>query len=1226
MSTPATSGKNPNNVSVSREDARSSTGSCPLMKGKIQLVPLRYGLVNGTALDPSGEIPVPYKLGTRPLGIRLLRDGWLYVIDSQNDELSEYRVIDGLVSARLSQGPDVSSDKRESPIEKPVLVYSKRSILYVNYSEVQWTAKKCRQVLKSKSERMFFMQAVDLSRANCETGGPSLLTPTLAERWLAEVATARVQSEQTERDRAAAKAREDAENAERRKRNEPEEKATFLPSVTVYVSPEHERIPYLWEKPERFRETSMTPLSSCIEAEYQQDVLYLVVEDSIGVLRDLANYQDQVADWIDTWAKGGPQERANERDYLLACYIESLTQLTQEDIGGLADASDDPAIKQMLGDLKGMRLPEQGTTRQAMLEYLNKGGLMTPPKGSPVPPELADLQQQALDHALQMAMYGGPMAGQHIDTQGIEDADRIYYTREHFKGCPQDFVNKHFDALLKLGKEQNRRIKDVLNGARMGQRGINDLIDREAMDNALFEHRGSIKRWNRLLDSITADRADMICAGRFHKNVWYFDPQNAEQVGQAFATEYGCMKDICRSDEACDAIFKYLEEAPQFSRPMFYALPYSEQTAVWVQYGFAQAAGITLFNNVPEYLKTLKKIEEHRLPALDELPEDTRAVADAAQQTMTPALNRGMEKMLADFDQVLKGQAIPDLDALFRHLPKALPIRILDAAKREGVTFTLASDAEKAALKRALQDVLEEQGHLRKLNQERNQVKRTAGHKSPKAQQLQAEIVVARKQLMASEARLAGGLSPIGELPDNSARLYGATPVRAGITVVFPPANHQEISGLMRNFRDGVKAAPKQNLMGDGAALLLFVVQAVNLLQVANETFSRGKDQRTLSPVMTALAATGAAGFAAAQGIFDTALTARSSLLVKGLQNHSLGHLQVQMGKLHLGLGAMAYLSGIYAAGASFRGYQSNWEQAVRSGNDGAQAGVVMSMAGSGGLFASNSYGLGSTLRTASTIIAAEQGAVRTAAWAASGVRLSSVFFRANLVGALFTALELGGNYIYNYYNTSAHDQWLQTTPWGKDASKRKSLSLAEYQLSLVAITQAPSVQVGRVGYDSWWKNLFLSAQIGDIHLVLPGLDMAAFQAPLAGQPGHQLKIGAYRINKILIDRALTTERWEILSEPVVAGLRRIEGDQVVLCINYSESDERIVGKAGEELMLVVAVQSMGSNGQPQQRIHYIRLDPKGSGAFPSVDQAQPVHQAPLLPVEPQTLETISHA
>ncbi|WP_164704293.1 hypothetical protein, partial [Pseudomonas viridiflava] len=78
--------------------------------------------------------------------------------------------------------------------------------------------------------------------------------------------------------------------------------------------------------------------------------------------------------------------------------------------------------------------------------------------------------------------------------------------------------------------------------------------------------------------------------------------------------------------------------------------------------------------------------------------------------------------------------------------------------------------------------------------------------------------------------------------------------------------------------------------------------------------------------------------------------------------------------------------------------------------------------------------------------------------------------------------------------------------------------------------------------------------------------------------------------------------------------------------INYSESNERIVGKSGEELMLVVAIQNMGSNGQPQQRIHYIRLDPKGSGAFPSVDQAQPVHQAPLLPVQPQTLETISHA
>jgi hypothetical protein len=1225
MSTSSPAGKNPNHVNVSRDDAKNSMGTCPLMKSQVQLVPLRYGLVDGTALDPSNEIPVPYTLGTRPLGIRLLRDGWLYVIDGQKGELSEYRLTDGLVSAMLWQGKEVHSDVREQPINKPVLTYSKRHELHVSYSEIQWTAKKCHQVIKSQSERKFFMQAVDLGQANCETGGPGLLTPAQAERWLAEAATARLRSEQIARDEAADKALQEAQNAERRKRGEPEEKATLIPTVNVYGTPENERIPYLWEMPERFRESSMSPLSGCIEEEYRHDVLYLVVEDSIGVLRDLANYQDQVADWIDTWAKGGSQERANERDYLLACYIESLTQLTREEIDGLADASDDPAIKRMLGDLDNMQEPEQGTTRQTIVEYLNKGGLPTPPKGSPVPPELARLQKEALDDAMHMARYQGSAPDYTASGRNIEDTDRRYYTREHFEEAPQDFVETHFEALLKLGKEQDRRIKDVLDGARMGQRGINDLIDRDAMDSALFQHRQSLKRWNTLLDNITADRTALLCAGRFHKSAWYYDPQNAEQVGQCFATEYACLKDICRSDEACEVILQYLEKEPQFSRPMFYTLPYSQQTALWVQYAFAPAAGMTLFNNLSEYLKSLQDIEKNRLPALDRLPDDTRAVADAAQQTMTPALNRGIEKVLADFDQVLKGQPMPDLDQLFRRLPKALPTRILDAARREGVTFTVASEAEKAALGRTLKDLFEEKAHLQTLNRERNKVKQTRGHKSPQAQQLQVEIAIARQQLSGTEARLAGALSPIGDLPGNSVRLYGATPVRAGITVVFPPASQQEIAGLMRNYRSGVKAAPKLNLMGDGAALLLFVVQALNLRQVFAETLATSKNPRTWRPFWNAFMATGAAGFAAAQGVFDTALSARSSVLAKGLQNHAVAHVQVQMGKLHIGLGGMTYFLGVFAAGASLTSYRGSWEQAVRSGNDGAQIGVIMSMAGSGGLLATNSYGLGNTLYSAYTVVAAEQGAVRSAAWAASGIRLSRVFFRANLAGVLFTALELGGNYVYNHYNISAHDQWLQSTPWGQDANKRQVLSLAEYQNALIAIVQAPSVQVGRVEYDSWWKNLLLRAQVGDIHLLLPGLDTAAFLAPLGGKPSHQLWIGAYRINKIRVDRAQTSERWEILSEPVDAGLRRVDDNQIILCVRYPEARERIIGKTGEELMLVVAIQSTHASGLPQQSTHYIRLDPRGDGAFPSVSQVPPSPHAPLLPVEPLMLELAAH-
>ena len=1177
--------KNPNHVNASRDDAKNSMATCPLMKSTMQLVPLCYGLVDDPALDPSAEIPVPYTLATRPLGIRLMRDGWLYVIDAKKRELSEYRVLDGVVTAMLWQGTDVHSDHRETPINKPVLIYPARAELHVCHSEIQWTAKKCRQVLYSPSERDYFMQPVDLGQANCETGGPGLLTPDQAERWLAEVAC----------------------------------------SGDDDSDPDPERTPYLWETFVRFHDVPMRHLSDCIEAEYRYDVMYLPVRDDIGVLRDLANYQDKVVGWIDAWANGGSQARGNERDYLLACYIESLTQLTQADIGGLADASNHPAIKRMLGDLEAMPAPQQGTTRQALVDYLNRGGLPTPPKGSPVPPELARLHKEALEDALYMVRYQGASADYAAATHDIEDTDRRYYTREHFKTSPQDFVEEHFEALIKLGKEQDRRIRDVLNGAKMGQRGINDLIDREAMDNALFAHRQSLQRWNTLLEHITADRTALFCAGFFHKSAWYYDPEDARQIGQCFTTEYACLKDICRSDDACERVLQYLEQAPHFSRPQFYTRPYSEHTTARAQYAFVPAAGMTLFNNMPELLKKLQDLENNRLPALDRLPDDTRAVAEAAQQTMTPALNRGMEKALADFDQVFKGQAMPTLDQLFSRLPKALLMRILDAAKHEGVTFTFASADEKDSLRRELRDWFREQEYLQRLKRERVWTKQTAGHKSPRARELQVEIANTRYRLGIAEARLANALSPIGDLPDNHVQFFGATPARAGITVVFPPAGRQEIAGLMRNFREGVKAAPLPNRLGDGAALLVFVVQALNLWQVMFETISRANNKRELLPAFSAAVATGAAGFAAAQGIFDTALTARSSVLARGLQNHAIDYVHVQMGKLHIGLGTMTYVFGLVAAGSSLNSYQANWEQAVRSGNGGAQAGVIMSMAGSGGLLASNLYGLGHTLDATATVFLAKQGAARTAAWAAAGARLSSVFFRVNLVGALFTALELGGNYLYNHYNTSAHDQWLQSTPWGRDASKRKSLNLADYQNALITIMQAPSVQVGPVEYDTWWKDLLLEAKVGDMHLLLPGLDIGAFTPPMGGRPSHQLSIAAYRISTIRVERGMPHERWEILSEAVEARLRRVDGHQMILCIGYPVPDELIPNRSREELMLVVVIQSPNANGQPHQRTYSIRFEPRGSGAFPPVDQKPLLPNAPLLQIEPLMLELISH-
>ena len=64
--------------------------------------------------------------------------------------------------------------------------------------------------------------------------------------------------------------------------------------------PEHERQPYVWERPQRFEQVSMNRLTACIDPHYRDDTLYLVLDDTLGVLRDLANYQDQVIGWIES--------------------------------------------------------------------------------------------------------------------------------------------------------------------------------------------------------------------------------------------------------------------------------------------------------------------------------------------------------------------------------------------------------------------------------------------------------------------------------------------------------------------------------------------------------------------------------------------------------------------------------------------------------------------------------------------------------------------------------------------------------------------------------------------------------------------------------------------------------------------------------------------------------------------------------------------------------------
>jgi hypothetical protein len=1173
-----------------------SLGACPLRQTHVQLLPLCYGLVEKPR-NPGAELKRPYLLETRPLGIRMLRDGWLYIIDSVTGHLHEYQIRGGLVSALLHKGDKVNSDPRTPIEERPALIFSRRSTLYVTFAEVQWTAAKCAQVLDSREERDHFMQAVDLGPVHCQTGGEHLLTVEQGKQWLAEIPPA-VEPPPTD----------------------------TLPTVHVSDAPEHEHEPYLWEHPRRFREAHIGEFLGRVRPPYQDDTLFLVVNDDLGVLRDLAEYQDRVVGWADDWTNTAH----NERNYLLACYIESLSQLSPVDFEKLSEASDDPKVMALFTDLEQLPEPDREFTRKALLDYLNKGGKVEP-SGVAAPPELEQLRAKASDDALALNRFDGVAPDFTAHARASGEADRRYYTRQHFAVAPDDFVDRHLQTLINLGQQNDRRIRDLLEGPVFsGKRGINAFIDRPAMDIELSQFRDDLSRWNRLLERITTDRTQMVTEGRFHRAAWYFDAQAAQQLGQAFAAEYACLKDICRSDHASEKLLGYLEKHPELTRPLFYTLPLRLQPEQAAQYSTLFNAGMGLLNNLPHWLQVLQKIEQPHLPALDDLPEHTRAVADAAQHSYSPALNLGLSRALEGFD--LAGEKIPDLDELFRQLPKALSARILDAAKTTGVTFTVASPAEHIALQAAIKDALEERSHLKTLTRERNQIthnKNRQGHKTARATELQDEIVRVRTLLTQLEGRLAGALSPIAELPDQSVRLHGATPARAGLTALFPPAQQLEVRSLLKDIRFGVQSVPNGQLIkSEGMGLLVFLVQGVNLVGVIRELTTQSRNKRVWMPFANALAATGAAGFTAAQSLADTALRARSDKLVAGLQHHALQNVHVNLGKMHIGLGGFTYFLGFLSSFSSLNKQQRSWQDATRSGNHAAQSSAALATIGAAGMTTVNAYGLSHTIHATFRVLTARNSTARTAAWAAAGTRLSTVFFRFNLAGALFTVLELGGTWLFNRYNISAHDKWLKTTPWSLDSSARGDYTLDEYQRYLAHLLHAPYAYLGQNEHDSWLKNLLLKAKPSDIHLVLPRFNLSNFQPPLSGKPAYRLGIGAQRISVPLHSRGAPQERKDNISDDVVKSLRIVqsEPDRLVLCLQYPADLDSEFTPASETLELTVCIQTLNANGEWISQPHVIRLDPRGNGHFPVLPLKSVTEQPPLLLIEPHLLELADHA
>ena len=70
-----------------------------------------------------------------------------------------------------------------------------------------------------------------------------------------------------------------------------------------------------------------------------------------------------------------------------------------------------------------------------MLDYLNKGGNIEP-SNVPATPELEQLRDKAIDHAREISRFDSLAPDFTAENRAIAEADRRYYTRQHFEPPP----------------------------------------------------------------------------------------------------------------------------------------------------------------------------------------------------------------------------------------------------------------------------------------------------------------------------------------------------------------------------------------------------------------------------------------------------------------------------------------------------------------------------------------------------------------------------------------------------------------------------------------------------------------------------------------------------------------------------------------------------------------------------------------------------------------------
>lgn len=949
---------------ASAKDTRNPTGVCPLTQDKIQLIPVRYGLVE--TLSAKGVASPTFDTNAKPIGVRLLRDGWLYMLVKQDDKwlLHEYRTEGGQITTLLWQDGEVDKDVRTTAVGDAHLVFKKADSLYACYAEVQWTAKKCSQVIKSDADRKRFMQRVTISSANPLTGGDNLLSSDQAASIIAEC----------------------AETA----------------PTTELTTLDYE--PYQWEHKPLYRQTDFSALNAKVLPQYKDDHFYLILNDDIGILRDLASYQALVATSLEEWTS----DETRYQQFVEGCYIESQIALTPNKIDQLALALGDKTFAETLNP----------TQKQAVVDWL-------------------EFQETNLS--------------QH----------RFVNVREKNKlidALEADLWAKYEELIEDIDNHYQREMRGV-NGFKFwdsnaGTPGLLDLINEEEMNAFLKEEREKLAHWQALLETITDDRTALFT--RFYPAAWYFDASNVESLQNLLAAEYACIQDICWSEAASELVAGQLDKMPWISLKGIFTLSANSYDKVTeeIQKKISQLRTLA---TAEEGLAEINAISAQLNGLLSEFGEGSawgdklvsmddgmRAFDSLIDASYAQANTLALAKVTSDFLDHTNANKQFDPSKVFRDLPGSAWLNMLKAYSIQGLSIGLANKAEFSAFEQlrdkavALREANLALKHqirqtLTKLRQQGRSI-----NQSSSVAELRQSFKHNQSKLLVMETKLAEAISPLGDGPEKVGYFIKG----------LSPEMHADMKLMARDLqtlKDASKKLGKYKIRinaGKWDVLSLCLVgfsvwNAYKALDKSDSTF-RAELAGALSGIFGFWQ-----GIRAATDIAAIKLvSSKGSTLIYGTK---LGFWTTVLGVAAYGFGVAS--SGLKAFEA-FNAWKKGDTKALISGT--AEVGLT----------AINVWGLGRSMQVGFAVLKADK-ATRATIWVGSGAKLVSMTIRLTLAGIAISALQLAGTVWYNRTNLSNYLAWFESSQWGKEKAARK---LEESNLQLARISAKPAADIREFG------------------------------------------------------------------------------------------------------------------------------------------------------------------